>query len=564
VRQIRAADLFCGAGGTSSGLYMAADELGLSVDLLAVNHWKVAIATHSKNHTHARHMCETLDSVDPRKVVPGGRLDLLVASPECTHHSNARGGRPMSDQSRASAWHVIRWAEALRIEGIIVENVREFMSWGPLCTDGRPMKNRRGETFQAWLQALRSLGYSVDYRVLNAADYGDPTTRERLFVLARRARAVHWPEPTHRKDASRDLLGKVIRWRAAREIIEWNLPGTSIFNRKKPLSPNTLRRIAAGLRKFSGLDLEPFLVKLYGTSDAASVEAPVPTVTGSGQHIGVAQPFILQQQSGGAPRLTDEPIPAVAGKGAISIIQPFLVPFFGERSGQEPRVHSVDEPAPAVTSHGAGGLVEPFLAEFHGDEKGKERVRDVEGPLPTVDCANRFGLVQPFLVDSNHGIEMPGENQERRAQSINEPIGTVTGSIGKGLVQPFIMGAGGPSGSGKPQSCEAPIGTVLGENHRGLAQGFLVQYNGTSGPQSVDEPIGTIPTKERFALITIEGKQYYLDIRFRMLTPRELARAQGFPDSYNFTGTKSDVVKQIGNAVPTNIAKALCKAVLER
>lgn len=206
MRAIHAADLFCGAGGTSFGLYMAADELGLDVDLLAINHWPVAIATHSKNHKFARHLCTGLDTVDPRKVVPSGRLDLLVASPECTHHSNARGGRPMSDQSRASAWHIVRWAEALRIENIIVENVREFMSWGPLGSNGRPLKSRTGETFQAWLNALRSLNYRVEHRILNAADYGDPTTRQRLFVLAKlNNRPVHWPQPSHTSDVVKQI-----------------------------------------------------------------------------------------------------------------------------------------------------------------------------------------------------------------------------------------------------------------------------------------------------------------------------------------------------------------------
>ena len=280
MKTIRAADLFCGAGGTSSGLKKACEALGYKLDLLAVNHWDIAIATHTANHPYARHICENLDNVNPRKAVPSGHLDILIASPECTHHSNARGGKPCSDQSRASGWHILRWAEALKIDNILIENVKEFQSWGPLGVNGMPLKSRKGETFRAFIIALTSLGYKVDFRVLNAANYGDPTTRERLFIVARRGhRAIKWPEPTHTPDGSSNLFGKTKRWRTAREIISWDIPGNSIFTRKKSLSQNTLNRIYAGLRKFSSKELEPFLVMLYGTNDARSINRPMPTVT---------------------------------------------------------------------------------------------------------------------------------------------------------------------------------------------------------------------------------------------------------------------------------------------
>ena len=253
MKKIIAADLFCGAGGTSTGLVKACEESGVEVDLIAINHWDVAIATHSANHPEAKHLCTSIDSVDPRKVVPGGRLNLLVASPECTHHSNARGGRPMSDQSRASAWHIVRWAEALYIDNILIENVREFENWGPLGTNGRPLKSKRGETFRAFLTALESLNYSVDYRILNAADYGEATTRERLFVQARkRPKQIAWPDPTHSRDGEPTFFGKRDKWRPAKEVIDWSIASQSIFSRKKPLAPATMARIEAGLRKFGG------------------------------------------------------------------------------------------------------------------------------------------------------------------------------------------------------------------------------------------------------------------------------------------------------------------------
>src|SRR5581483_6805346 len=198
-KKIFAADLFCGAGGTSQGLLMAANELRADLELIAINHWNVAIDTHSVNHPYAKHLCTGLDEIgDPRKLVPGGRLNLLCGSPECTHHSVARGGKPMSDQSRSSAWHILRFAEALYIDNLLIENVPEFLSWGPLGVNGRPLKSKRGQLFEQFIASLRALGYSVEWRVLNCADYGDPTTRRRLFIIARRGnKAIRWPDPTH-------------------------------------------------------------------------------------------------------------------------------------------------------------------------------------------------------------------------------------------------------------------------------------------------------------------------------------------------------------------------------
>lgn len=364
---IRAADLFCGAGGTSTGLAQACEELGLGrVQLTAVNHWPVAIESHAANHPWANHLCESLDTIDPRKVT-GGKLDVLLASPECTHHSIARGGRPMSDQSRSTAWHVLRWAEALRPRCVIVENVREWQTWGPLGANGRPLKRRRGETFVAWVQALVSLGYRVEHRVLQAADYGDPTTRQRLFVVATRGRAgVRWPTPSHAQDPGL-FAGEIERWRPARDIIDWDLAGRSIFGRTRPLAEKTIERIAAGMRRFGWP--EPFLVMLYGTGTARTLDLPLPTVTAKGGHLGLVEPFILPHRQFKEMTVDslDDPLRTVtANNGGGALVRPFLAPFFGERAGQEPRTHDIDEPAPAVTSHGAGGVCRPFLVKYNG------------------------------------------------------------------------------------------------------------------------------------------------------------------------------------------------------
>jgi DNA (cytosine-5)-methyltransferase 1 len=254
-------DMFCGAGGESTGIIQAAQEKGMCVNLTAINHWERAIETHAANHPSAAHWCESVERLDPVKVIPGQRLDLLWASPECTHHSIARGGRPRSDQSRASAWLILKWLSELYVSRVIIENVPEFLSWGPLDATGRPIQSQKGKTFQAFITSLRSLGYSVDWKILTAADYGDPTTRRRLFIQAVKGRKrIVWPRITH-MDGTENLMGYQ-PWRPARDIIDWSIPGTSIFNRKKPLADATIRRIAAGIEKYWKDYAKPFLAVL--------------------------------------------------------------------------------------------------------------------------------------------------------------------------------------------------------------------------------------------------------------------------------------------------------------
>ena len=260
------ADLFCGAGGSSTGARRALAALGVQINLVAVNHWNVAIETHSRNHAEARHYCQDVNGVKPAEVVPEGKLDLLMASPTCTYHSRARGGKPINDQGRMDPWAIVHWCTESRVRRLLVENVPEFVDWGPLdLRTGRPIKRRRGEYFRAWTAALQGAGFKLDWRILNAADFGDATTRERFFLMARSdGKRVHWPDPTHSRSGERDLLGHGRhKWRAAREIIDWSIEGNSIFDRKRPLSPKTLGRIYAGAVKFRWP--EPFLVILANT-----------------------------------------------------------------------------------------------------------------------------------------------------------------------------------------------------------------------------------------------------------------------------------------------------------
>lgn len=418
-------DLFCGAGGMSTGLALACEGLGLArPSLVAVNHWTVAVETHRKNHPWADHHCCRVEALQPRELVKG-RSDLIVAGVECTHHSQARGGQPMSDQSRASAWHVLHWAEQLGTRDILIENVPEWQSWGPLNLKGRPIKRRRGETFQAFVQALESLNYRVEWRVLNAANYGDPQKRRRLFLRAKANRGrIQWPEQTHAEEPDRAQQP----WGTARGIIDWSDLGTSIFKRKRPLAARTMARIAEGVKRYCGEYADAFLVMLYGTGTARSLDLPMPTVTTGGGR----------------------------GGGHMGLCRPFLVPRYGERPTQAPRTHSVDK------------------------------------ALPTVTGTNAPNLVMPFILPHDQWVAKNGAHVD----AVDRPMRTVAGhSRNTKLVSPAVNG---------------PV----------------------------------------------------LDIFFRMLNPRELARAQSFPESYEFVGNKGQVVKQIGNAVPVSTSMALCQSIL--
>lgn len=592
----RIADLFCGAGGTSEGAMEAASFLGRKPELTAINHWPVAITTHETNHPAARSLCTGVDAVNPRDLFGEGELDLLWASPECTHHSIARGGKPINDQSRSTAWCVVRWAEALRPPVILIENVPEFETWGPIGSTGRPLASKKGEIFQAWLAAIRALGYKTDYRLLCAADYGDPTTRTRLFIqCVRGRRRIVWPEATHTKNP--DLMTRR-RWAPARDIIDWSLPAGSIFERKKPLSPKTMARIEAGLRKFG---LKDFIVPQFGERPGQEprthdVESPLPVVTSHGAGA-LVQPFIVPQHSSNGPRDIDSPAPTVTTTSrGIGLAQPYLVAWDNQSGGPGGGIGSIEDPISTIVTKARHGIAEPFLVELRGGGNRDHTAKPLDEPCGTVTAnGNHHALAQPFLIKTANG----GDAADSRVKSLDQPMPTVCGNRGDvALIEPFIMSAGGPECAARPVS--QPVGTVLTRDHRALVQPcllpqqsdgrlrpieepvptvstagaialvepFLVSYYGTAGAKSVDQPMDTVTCKDRHALvrpvIEIDGSRYLLDIRFRMLQPHELALAQGFPAGYQFSGTKTDQVKQIGNAVPRRLARALVAAVLSQ
>lgn len=574
-KEIKAADLFCGAGGTSRGLLEACQQMGFKLDLIAINHWPVAISTHQANHPYAQHLCTSLDNVNPRELVPGGRLNLLVASPECTHHSNARGGRPMSDQSRASAWCILRWAEALYIDNIIIENVKEFRSWGPLGANGRPIKRLKGQLFQQFIESLKALGYQAEHRILNAADYGDPTTRQRLFVIARRGgKRVVWPAASHcnpatlkRKSGELFVRPTLAPWVPAREIIDWKIPGKSIFGRKKPLAQKTLQRIHAGLERFGGPNAEPYLIILRQHMASQSVDSPLPTLTAGGNHIGLVEPFVFaHQRRGNNATSVDEPIQTLTATSSdFALVEPVILPH--DMFEQSP-VDSIDQPLRTLVGKNARQVrvcepvltpIDPFLLDInHGlkegecpAKEGRRRSHSLESPLGTVTTNRGKALVEPFMLNIDHH----GGNGNQ-VRSVDAPLSTQTTKARTAVVEPIIM-----TMKGKSADCSRPVDQPLPthttKQAQALVEPMLVSYYGNGNAQPTSHPIPTITTKDRFALVTIGDETYALDIRLRMLQAHELAAAMSM-GGYKFTGKAEEQVKQIGNAVPVKLAKALC------
>jgi DNA (cytosine-5)-methyltransferase 1 len=388
-RIIKAADLFCGAGGTSTGAQMAADAAGVKLELTAINHWDVAIETHSANHPGARHLCADVNDVRPEKFFKRGELDWLFASPECTHFSKARGGLPVDDQRRCGARRVLDWAERIYPARIWVENVQEFLDWGPLDVKGRPIVKHRGALFREWVTCLQTLGYRVEWRIQNAANFGAPTTRQRLIVqAARRGTRLVWPEATHRKpDANGELFEDLPAWLSARDhVIDWSIPCPSIFGRKRPLSPNTLRRIEAGLR---AQGIQAFLTNVSHTSDRIrSLDDPLNTITSCTGETAIVTPFLVTLRGTAGHSAVDRPLGAVTTSGKHSmLITPCLIP-----QQSDGRTRPVTEPVPTVSTAGAIGLMQPTLIEYYGTGT----FASCDEPLNTVTCKPRFGLAVPL------------------------------------------------------------------------------------------------------------------------------------------------------------------------
>lgn len=514
-------DLFAGGGGASHGIELA---IGRNVDI-AINHDPDAIAMHQENHPDTKHYCESVWDVDPIEATNGDPVDLLWASPACNHFSKARGGTPVETSIRGLAWNAVEWAGLTRPRVILLENVEEFKDWGPINDGGQPIKERRGETFLAFVAALSTglapehpaweeirdvlgddfpfekletgLGYVCEWQVLRACDYGAPTIRKRLFFVARcDGREVVWPTPTHgRPDSDEVKSGALKPWRTAAEIIDWTLPCPSIFERekhgKRELAENTKARIARGIMKFVVGNPRPFIIKVNHAGDAFR-----------GQEV-------------------DEPMQTITAKNGWGLVTPFVAQVYGQSVG-----HALDSPTYTVTGKPKAQLVATFLQKYHGETTGREaRGQKLDDPLFTLDTQPRFSLV------TSHLIKLRNNNT---GQPVDEPMHTVT--------------AGGL--------------------HMGEVRALLVKYFGTGDAQAVEEPLHTVTTKDRFGLVTIFGDEYQIvDIGMRMLEPHELYLAQGFPTNYkiNFkvNGKKYSKAAQVarcGNSVPPPFAEHLVRA----
>lgn len=543
-------DNFAGGGGASTGIEMAT---GYSVDI-AINHDPEAVRMHQTNHPSTKHYCESVWDVDPVQVCKGHPVALAWFSPDCKHFSKAKGGKPVEKNIRGLAWIVLKWAALVKPRVIMLENVEEFQTWGPcipvrdketgrvfVSMAGRhdrkkgesrfrvaeagevtsadkqifmPDPKRKGQTYRKWRKQLEALGYEVQTRELVAADYGTPTMRKRFFMVARcDGKPIIWPEPTHGPaDSEKVKAGLLKSYVGACTQIDFSLPCPSIFDtaeeiREKygiravrPLAPKTMERIARGLKRF----------------------------------------------------VLDNP-------------EPFIVPIgYGERIGQQPRIHDIKEPLPTVVSSGKHYLCEPMMAPYIMCNNENNNGASIESPLPTITTANRNYVMAPMLIQYHSETS----EKETRGQQVTEPVMTVDGSNRYGLVASFLSKF---YKSGIGQDIREPLGTVTanaGGGHFGEVRAFLIKYYGQGTGQDIKAPLDTVTAQDRFGLVTVDGVDYQIvDIGLRMLEPKELYGCQGFPDDYiidhDYAGNsypRTEQVKRCGNAVCPPIPAALVRA----
>lgn len=529
-------DNFAGGGGASTGIELAT---GYSVDI-AINHDPEAIKMHKANHPNTKHYCENVWAVDPVKACNGHPVGLAWFSPDCKHFSKAKGGKPKDKNIRGLAWVALRWAGLVRPRVIMLENVEEFKTWGPLNRRHHPIRAKQGKTFERFVQQLRELGYEVEFRELIAADYGAPTMRKRFFMVARcDGKPIVWPEPTHGPADSEEVKEGLRKpYVGAYTQLDFSLPCPSIFDtaeeiKKKygiravrPLAPKTMDRIARGLKKFV-------------------LDNP--------------EPFIIQCNHGGERRPNDirEPMPTITGKHGYGIVEPYMVQCKYNNEAQD-----VQKPIGTLTTVGSHLLVEPYMVQIGQTGFTKDRSKDAREPLTTIVSKNEHCLISPTLIQY-HSETAQGEV---RGQTIKDPIMTVDGSNRYGLVTSFLSKF---YKSGIGQDEREPLHTITtSAGHFGEVRAFLIKYYGDATGQDIEKPLDTVTTKDRFGLVTIEGVDYQIvDIGLRMLEPKELYGCQGFPEDYiidhDYTGKtypRSEQVRRCGNAVCPPIPAALVKA----
>ncbi|WP_251843252.1 DNA cytosine methyltransferase [Enterobacter hormaechei] len=608
-------DNFAGGGGASTGIEMA---IGRSVDI-AINHDPNAVAMHTTNHPDTLHYCESVFDVNPQVATTGRPVGLAWFSPDCRHFSKAKGSKPVEKEIRGLAWIVIRWALAVRPRVMMLENVEEFKTWGPLIVsaDGgqRPDPERAGETFEAFCgmlsggiparhpalvecceflgiaadgmqaqQLVAGLGYAVDYRELRACDFGAPTIRKRFFMVMRcDGVPVTWPEVTHADPKSPAVqAGKLAPWRTAGECIDWSIAAPSIFGRKKPLAENTLKRIARGIQRFVLDNPTPFIVKCNHTSTRSgydcfrgqSLNEPLQTITKKHGYA-IAVPHLTKFRTGATGQDVTEPVPTITagtskrpgGNGhALGLVEAALAPFIARQFGASVG-HGAGEPSATITAGGGGKsqLVMPTLIQMgYGERPGQDpRVLQLDNPLGTVTAGgNKFATVSAFLAKHYGG------NYSGAGVGMDEPMHSVTTVDHHAAVTSHLVKLRGTCRDG--QRTDQPMPTVTaGGTHVGEVKTLLAAdgYDEQRAQQALEflrEYCGPDST----GLVTLGGVVYRIvDIGMRMLQPHELYRAQGFPEWYiidrDFRGVKYAKDKQVarcGNAVPPPFAEALVRA----
>ena len=572
-------DNFAGGGGASTGIELAT---GRPVTI-AVNHDPDAILMHKTNHPFTEHYQASVWDVDPYEVCRGRPVGLAWFSPDCKHFSKAKGGKPVNKNIRGLAWIVLRWAGTVRPRVIILENVEEFQTWGPVRR-GHPVKSKAGQTSHKWLSQLQALGYAVQWRELVAADYGAPTTRKRFFLIDRCDGApIVWPEPTHAPAGSREVLeGRKKPWRSAAEIIDWSLPCPSIFDTReqirekyglssqRPLRPNTMRRVIRGVDKFVIKSPEPFIVVVNHAGDFRGQDA-------------------------------DAPLQTVTAKHGYGVVLPVMAPLT-MHNNENAAGTGITEPVNTITSSGAGGhqmVITPTLIQYHTERTASVRGQDVADPIMTIDSSNRYGLAAALLTKYYNGDH---------AQEVEAPLHTVTTKDREGVLSASLIKFYGGNYSGEGSRVLDPLHTVTTVDHNALAAAHLIKMKGTNLGSHISDPVQTITAggghfgvvttvvvkaepgaklghwpeirdllnayceynlePEDVILFEIGGEAYFMaDIGLRMLIPRELYMANGFPVDYkierDYTGTiypKTKQVARCGNAVPPPFATALVRA----
>lgn len=600
-------DNFAGGGGASTGIELAS---GRPV-AIAINHDPDAILLHKTNHPYTTHLQASVWDVDPVEVCGGRPVGLAWFSPDCKHFSKAKGAALVDRKIRGLAWIALRWAAKVRPRVIMLENVEEFQSWGPV-RKGKPVKKKAGQTFRKFIRQLEDLGYAVEYRELIAADYGAPTTRKRFVLVARcDGRPIVWPEPTHaHRDSEAVRSRKLLPWKSAAEIIDWSIPSYSIFASKeeikskygvkvvRPLAKNTMRRVIRGVDKFTIKSGNPFIVECNHTGDSHIRAATDPVNTVTRKYTGgVCEPLLSPLtipntcNSVGSP--ASEPVYTITSAGNQLFVAANLMSI-GQTGGGD-RIRGVDEPTPTTVSKQEACVVAANLIQYHTEQSEKVRGQGLDDAVMTVDSSNRYGLVCANLVEY-YGNGNPLD--------VNQPMHTITARDREAVVSAHIQKYfGGVIG----EEASAPLPTITTADHNALCSAHVVKFKGQELGQHPTETLNTITAQgleyaqcnavlaqigcnhlghwpeirsllnehcgyqlkeDEVILLIINGAAYYIaDITLRMLTPRELYNAMGFPIDYiierDYMGNVYGKTKQVarcGNAVCPPLAEAMVRA----